>query len=98
MPILAHTGLITLTLTPDDPCDTTITAGDGRVLYVVRSKDRTDGTQTEVFNAEKAVIASLQRSDTRSHAWNVTYCHQTVEPLHKWMRNSINPISRCDSG
>lgn len=94
MPVPTYTGLLTLSFTPDDPCDTTITTDDGRVLYLVRSKDRADGTRTEVFNGEKAVIASLQQSDTRIHAWDVRYCQQTAEPLHKWMRTSINPLNR----
>lgn len=94
MPVPTHTGLLTLTFTPDDPRDTTITADDGRVLYLSRSKDRADSSRTEVFNTEKTVIALLQRSDTRVHAWNVTYCQQKAEPLHKWMRTSINPLSR----
>ena len=93
MPVLTHTGLI-LTLTPDDPCSTTITTDDGRVLYVIRSKDVADSTRTEVYNEEKAVIASLQWSDAKLHAWKVKYCHPRAEPLHKWMRTSINPLSR----
>ena len=63
--------VLTLTLTRDNPCNTTLVSHTGATLYSVSTEHTKKTTTTTVRNANDEVIASLEWRDVRPD--RVTY-------------------------
>ncbi|KAI0950903.1 hypothetical protein AcW1_008086 [Taiwanofungus camphoratus] len=84
--------IVTLTLTPDNPCNTTITGEDNEAVYIVYTEHGKNASTTQVLNAEDKVVASLVWRDTGVHRDMVTLGGGTPKWLRSWLSKSIVPF------
>ncbi|KAI0806280.1 hypothetical protein BC629DRAFT_1486675 [Irpex lacteus] len=82
--------ILTLTLTIDNPCNTTLVSQTGVNLYSVSTESTKKTTTTTVRNASGEVIASLEWRDVRPD--RVTYGSKKDISLADWMKKSIIPF------
>lgn len=82
--------ILTLTLTLDNPCNTTLVSQTGVNLYSVSTESTKKTTTTTVRNASGEVIASLEWRDVRPD--RVTYGSKKDISLADWMEKSIIPF------
>ncbi|CCM00080.1 uncharacterized protein FIBRA_02107 [Fibroporia radiculosa] len=85
--------ITTLTLNPDNPCNATISATDGLVLYVAHTDTGKNASTTRIFNADDVVIASLQWKDTGFSASDkVTLGERAPVSIGSWLSKSMVPF------
>lgn len=82
--------LLSLTLTPDNPCNAHLVSETGQTLYTVVTDTTKKATITQVRNAKDEVIASLEWRDVLSD--KVTYGDRNPVRMFEWMRRSIVPF------
>ena len=82
--------ILVLTLTPDNPCNTTLVSHTGQILYIVSTEHTKKTTTTTVRNANQEVIASLEWRDVRPD--RVTFGDKKDVSLADWMKKSIIPF------
>ncbi|KAH9928335.1 uncharacterized protein B0H18DRAFT_254950 [Fomitopsis serialis] len=89
-----HPEIIMLTLTPDNPCNTTVTDASGKVLYVVYTENGKNASTTRVFEGNSdTVVAELQWSDTGLVLGKVTLRGGKTVPTREWMSKSKIPFN-----
>ncbi|KAF7799792.1 hypothetical protein EIP86_011034 [Pleurotus ostreatoroseus] len=82
--------IIVLTLTPDNPSNTTITTATGDIAYIAVTENSKKGTFTQVRNAEEEVIAFSEWRDVRPD--KITIGDRKPVSLGDWMRRSMIPF------
>ncbi|GJE94564.1 hypothetical protein PsYK624_107340 [Phanerochaete sordida] len=82
--------ITTLTFSPDNPCNTTITSSEGDVLYNVVTEITKKTTYTQVRDADDEVIASLEWREMLSD--RVTIGDRRPVPFSDWMKKSMIPF------
>ncbi|KAI0833333.1 hypothetical protein BC628DRAFT_1308624 [Trametes gibbosa] len=80
---------LTLTLSPDNPSNTTILGPDRKVLYTVYTQ-HAKATVTHVQNPHGVVLASLQWRDVLPD--RVTLAHNTPVSIRDWLHTSLVPF------
>ncbi|KAH9831664.1 uncharacterized protein C8Q71DRAFT_861669 [Rhodofomes roseus] len=89
-----HSEIITFTLTPDNPCNTTITNASGEVLYVVYTESDQNASTTRVYEGKSdTVVAALLWSDTGLVLGKVTLRGEKEVPMREWMSKSMMPFN-----
>ena len=83
-------GLTKFTLTPDNPCNTTLTNQNGEVTYTIVTDHTKKATTTQVRNAQEEVIGSSEWRDVLPD--KVTFGSKKPLSLSEWMRRSIVPF------
>ena len=86
----ANAEITTLTFTPDNPCNTTITSATGEALYSVVTEVTKKSTYTQVRDAKDEVIGSLEWRDMLPD--RVTVKDQRPVSFSDWMKKSIVPF------
>ena len=81
---------ITLTFSPDNPCNTTITSSTGAVLYSVLTEFTTKSTYTQVRDTGDEVIGSLEWRDMLPD--RVTIKNARPVSFSDWMKKSFMPF------
>ena len=81
-----------LTLSPDDPSNTTITDAHWRALYTVKTipGEHHSRTHTEVRNADGELLASLEWHHIRPD--KVTFGDKPPISLGEWLHRSLLPL------
>ncbi len=82
--------IATLTLTPDNPINTTITLSTGDVLYNVVTEYTRKSTFTQVRNQNDEVIGSLEWRDILAD--RVRIGDQKPISMWDWMKKSVVPF------
>lgn len=83
-------GSLSLTLTPDNPSNTTLVAQTGETLYSVVTEHTKKATFTQVRNANGDVVAFSEWRDVLPD--KVTFGDKKPVSLADWMRQSIVPF------
>lgn len=83
--------ITTLTLTPDNPCNTTLFASSGDALYSVVTESTKKTTFTTVRNAGDEIIGSLEWRDVLPDRVTIGASVQAVS-LNEWVRKSRVPF------
>jgi len=81
-----------LTLTPDNPSNTTITSEDGKTLYVVSSQMGRQGTIVRICDPRGAVIATVEYRATGSPLTRLTLGGRKPVSLGSWLNKSLIPF------
>ncbi|TBU59989.1 hypothetical protein BD310DRAFT_876064 [Dichomitus squalens] len=84
---------LTLTLSPDNPSNTTIFDPDNKALYTVHTTHDKE-TVTHVKNAEDEELASLEWHDVLPD--KVTVGHKAPTSLRDWLHTSLVPFYLMD--
>ena len=79
----------TLTLSPDNPSNTTIYDADGKALYTVYTEHGKE-TTTRVKNTDEEVLASLEWRDVLPD--RVTLGKKAPMSLRDWLHTSLIPF------
>ena len=88
---MSFAGVVTtLTFTPDNPCNTTITSADGEVLYSVVTEHAKKTTFTQVRDVDDEVIGSLEWKEVLAD--RVTIGHGRSMSFTDWMKKSLVPF------
>jgi hypothetical protein len=82
-----------LTLTRDNPCNTTLVSQAGETLYSVVTEHVKKTSTTSVRNARDEIIASLEWRDVRPD--RVTYRDNKQISMADWMKKSMVPFKEC---
>jgi hypothetical protein len=82
--------ITTLTFTPDNPCNTTITSPAGDVLYRVVTEHK-EHTVTSVRNAQDEAIATLEWHEQTSD--KVTIRDSKTVAFSDWLKKSHIPFT-----
>lgn len=80
---------VVLSLQPDNPCNTTISDADGKVLYSVET-EQGDDTITYVRNNDDEVIASSKWREYLPD--KVTIGDKQPISLNDWLHKSVIPF------
>lgn len=83
----------TLTLTPDNPCNTTITTSSGHVLYTAVTEHTKLAKFTQVRNASDEVLGVLEWRDVLAD--RVTIDGGRPVPFYEWVKKSLVPFREC---
>lgn len=89
---MSDTELIALTLTPDNPCNTTITDANGRPVYVVHTNTGARRSTTTVYDANEGVVAECTWG-LDDATGKVTWRNGKEMPMSKWMRKGYMPFA-----
>lgn len=82
--------ITTLSFTPDNPCNTTITSSTGDLLYRITTDTSAKEPVTQVYDANHEVVASLE--------WRRAFSNRVIlkghEPvsLSDWVKKSRIPF------
>lgn len=82
--------ITTLTLTPDNPTNTSISNSDGHVLYSVTTEYTRKATFTQVRDEDEEVIGSLEWKDVLAD--RVRIGDSKPMSLWDWMKKSPVPF------
>ncbi len=82
-----------LTLTPDNPSNTTITSATGEVVYYADTKYSKEGVYTQVHNAKEEMIAFSEWRDVLPD--RITIGEKKPVSLGDWMKRSVIPFKKC---
>lgn len=82
--------VLSLTLTPDNPSNTTLVSQTGETLYVVVTERTKEAMFTQVRNTKDEIVASLEWRDVLSD--KVTFGDKKPITMFEWMRRSIVPF------
>ena len=88
--VSSNAKITTLTFTPDNPCNTTITSATGEALYSVDTKITNNTTCTQVRNASNEVIGSLEWREVLPD--KVTVKNRSPVSFGDWMKKSMIPF------
>lgn len=80
----------TLTFSPDNPCNTTITSETGDVLFSVVTEHTKKATYTQVRDTDDEVIGSLEWREVLPD--RVTIGHRKPVSYADWMKKSLLPF------
>lgn len=83
---------LTLTLTPDNPCNTQITDASGTVVYIVYTEHGQHASTTRVFDAADEVCASVVWNDIGIGADKVAIGGREPVSIGKWLHKSKIPF------
>jgi len=84
--------LLTLTLTPDNPCNTKITDAGGAVVYVVYTEHGKHASTTRIFDAAERVVASVTWNDLGIAGDKVALGDGAPMDIGKWLHKSMIPF------
>ncbi|EKM58086.1 uncharacterized protein PHACADRAFT_252089 [Phanerochaete carnosa HHB-10118-sp] len=82
--------ITTLTFTPDNPCNTTITSSSGKVIYRVTTDASVKDPVTQVYDASDEVIASLEWRNVHSDRV-ILWGHDPVA-FSDWVKKNHMPF------
>ncbi len=81
---------LSLTLTPDNPSNTTLVTQNGETLYMVITESTKKAMFTLVRNAKEELIASLEWRGVLSD--KVTFGDKKPVTMFEWMKRSLVPF------
>lgn len=82
--------IVTLTFTPDNPCNTIITSPNGEILYQVATEISKKTAITRVHDAHDQVIGTLEWREVLPD--RVTVKGSRTMPISAWMKKSPIPF------
>jgi hypothetical protein len=92
LPIMSDSEIATFILTPDNPCNTTITDSETeKILYIVETQHDNKRTITRVRNSEGTTLASSEWRDVQSDIITLGESGTPVS-VSAWLKKSIVPF------